>query len=216
MSTAASQPTADALVLFGATGDLSKRKLFPALYRLEDHGHLTVPVIGVARSDWNDEGFRQHAHDSVLASIPDAKAAVIDALLARLDLIQGDYADAKTWTNLAKTLHKHKSQHAVFYMAIPPTMFPTVAQALASVGLNERGRIVVEKPFGRDLASAKELNTTLHSVFPEERIFRIDHYLGKESVEDLLVFRFSNTLLEPVWNRNYVRSVQITMSETIG
>ena len=203
-------------MLFGATGDLSKRKLFPALYRLEDHGHLTVPVIGVARSDWNDEGFRQHAHDSVLASIPDAKAAVIDALLARLDLIQGDYADAKTWTNLAKTLHKHKSQHAVFYMAIPPTMFPTVAQALASVGLNERGRIVVEKPFGRDLASAKELNTTLHSVFPEERIFRIDHYLGKESVEDLLVFRFSNTLLEPVWNRNYVRSVQITMSETIG
>ena len=149
-------------MLFGATGDLSKRKLFPALYRLEDHGHLTVPVIGVARSDWNDEGFRQHAHDSVLASIPDAKAAVIDALLARLDLIQGDYADAKTWTNLAKTLHKHKSQHAVFYMAIPPTMFPTVAQALASVGLNERGRIVVEKPFGRDLASAKELNTTLH------------------------------------------------------
>ena len=111
---------------------------------------------------------------------------------------------------------EHKSKVAVFYMAIPPTMFPTVAQSLASVGLNERGRIVVEKPFGRDLASAMELNATLHTVFPEERIFRIDHYLGKESVEDLLVFRFSNTLLEPVWNRNYVRSVQITMSETIG
>jgi glucose-6-phosphate 1-dehydrogenase len=117
---------------------------------------------------------------------------------------------------LKRTLDKHKSRQAVFYMAIPPTMFPTVAQSLASVGLNDRGRIVVEKPFGRDLASAIELNTTLHSVFPEERIFRIDHYLGKESVEDLLVFRFSNTLLEPVWNRNYVRSVQITMSETIG
>jgi glucose-6-phosphate 1-dehydrogenase len=210
------QPTADALVLFGATGDLAKRKLFPALYHLERHGHLKVPVIGVARSDWTDEAFCQQAHDAIIAAIPDAAAAVIDTLLARLDLIQGDYSDKKTWDTLARTLRKHKSEQAVFYMAIPPTMFPTVAQSLASVGLNERGRIVVEKPFGRDLASAVELNTTLHSVFPEERIFRIDHYLGKESVEDLLVFRFSNTLLEPVWNRNYVRSVQITMSETIG
>lgn len=214
--TAGPQPAADALVLFGATGDLSKRKLFPALYRMEEHGTLNVPAIGVARSEWSDEAFCQHAHDSVIAAIPDAKAAVIDSLLARLDLIQGDYADPKTWATLARTLKKHKSEHAVFYMAIPPTMFPTVAQSLASVGLNERGRIVVEKPFGRDVASAKELNTTLHSIFPEERIFRIDHYLGKESVEDLLVFRFSNVLLEPVWNRNYVRSVQITMSETIG
>jgi glucose-6-phosphate 1-dehydrogenase len=216
MSVAAQQPAADALVLFGATGDLAKRKLFPALYHLERRGRLTIPVIGVARSDWTDKAFREHAHDSIISAIPDAAAAVIDALLKRLDLIQGDYAAEKTWQSLAKTLAKHKSEHAVFYMAIPPTMFPTVAQSLASVGLNERGRIVVEKPFGRDLASAVELNTTLHSVFPEERIFRIDHYLGKESVEDLLVFRFSNTLLEPVWNRNYVRSVQITMSETIG
>ncbi|MEY4340167.1 MAG: glucose-6-phosphate 1-dehydrogenase [Actinomycetota bacterium] len=210
------QPTADALVLFGATGDLSRRKLFPALYHMEGHGTLKVPVIGVARSDWTDDAFRQHAHDSIIAAIPDAKAAVIDSLLARLDLIQGDYADAATWQELATTLDGHSSQQAVFYMAIPPSMFPTVAQSLASVGLNHRGRIVVEKPFGRDLTSATELNTLLHSVFPEERIFRIDHYLGKESVEDLLVFRFSNTLLEPVWNRNYVRSVQITMSETIG
>ncbi|MDO9173749.1 MAG: glucose-6-phosphate dehydrogenase [Actinomycetota bacterium] len=216
MSTATQQPEADALVLFGATGDLSKRKLFPALYHMEAHGDLAVPIVGVARSDWNDDGFRQHAHDSILEAIPHAEAAVIEKLLARLDLIQGDYADPKTWKSLAATLRKHKSEQAVFYMAIPPTMFPTVATALASVGLNDRGRIVVEKPFGRDLASAKELNDTLHAVFPEERIFRIDHYLGKESVEDLLVFRFSNTLLEPVWNRNYVRSVQITMSETIG
>ncbi|MGZ4806849.1 MAG: glucose-6-phosphate dehydrogenase [Ilumatobacteraceae bacterium] len=210
------QPTADALVLFGATGDLAKRKLFPALYHLERHGTLNVPVIGVARSDWTDQAFCENAHDSIIAAIPDAKAAVIDSLMARLDLIQGDYSDPKTWTTLHRTLDKHKSKVAVFYMAIPPTMFPEVAQALASAGLNERGRIVVEKPFGRDLASAIQLNATLHSVFPEERIFRIDHYLGKESVEDLLVFRFSNTLLEPVWNRNYVRSVQITMSETIG
>jgi glucose-6-phosphate 1-dehydrogenase len=213
---AITQPVADALVLFGATGDLSKRKLFPALYHLERHGHLKVPVVGVARSDWNDEGFRQHAHDSILAAIPDAAAAVIDSLLARLVLVQGDYGDPATWQHLERVLSESHSQCAVYYMAIPPTMFPTVAEKLASVGLHERGRIVVEKPFGRDLTSARELNTLLHSVFPEERIFRIDHYLGKESVEDLMVFRFSNTLLEPVWNRNYVRSVQITMSETIG
>jgi len=214
--TAAVQPVADALVLFGATGDLAKRKLFPALYHLAAHGHLNVPVVGVARSDWTDAAFREHARDAIIATIPDAKTAVTDALMARLDLVQGDYADKATWTTLARTLKKHRSEHAVFYMAIPPTMFPTVAQALASVGLNDRGRIVVEKPFGRDVATAIELNATLHSVFPEERIFRIDHYLGKESVEDLLVFRFSNTLIEPVWNRNYVRSVQITMSETLG
>ncbi|CAB4892936.1 unannotated protein [freshwater metagenome] len=210
------QPEADALVLFGATGDLSKRKLFPALYELEHTGRLNIPVIGVARSDWTDDGFRQHAHDSIIAADPEAAAATIEALQGRLDLIQGDYSDPRTWHTLAKLLDKHHSKQAVFYMAIPPTMFPEVAEALASVGLNQRGRIVVEKPFGRDLASARELNTVLHQVFPEEKIFRIDHYLGKESVEDLLVFRFSNTLLEPVWNRNYVRSVQITMSETIG
>ncbi|MFM2073079.1 MAG: glucose-6-phosphate 1-dehydrogenase [Actinomycetota bacterium] len=210
------QPVADALVLFGATGDLAKRKLFPALYHMEQHGILKIPVIGVARSDWTDAAFCEHAHDSILAAIPDAAASAIEPLMNRLDLIQGDYSDPETWNSLRDTLDRHGSKHAVFYMAIPPTMFPTVAQALASVGLNERGRIVVEKPFGRDLASARELNAVLHAVFPEERIFRIDHYLGKESVEDLLVFRFSNSLFEPVWNRNYVRSVQITMSETIG
>jgi glucose-6-phosphate 1-dehydrogenase len=210
------QPVADALVLFGATGDLAKRKLFPALYHMEQHGILKIPVIGVARSDWTDAAFCEHAHDSILAAIPDAAASAIEPLMNRLDLIQGDYSDPETWNSLRDTLDRHGSKHAVFYMAIPPSMFPTVAQSLASVGLNERGRIVVEKPFGRDLASARELNAVLHAVFPEERIFRIDHYLGKESVEDLLVFRFSNSLFEPVWNRNYVRSVQITMSETIG
>ena len=210
------QPAADALVLFGATGDLAKRKLFPALYHLEKTGVLDVPVVGVARSDWTDESFREHARDSIIAADPHADAAVLDPLRARLDLIQGDYADQATWDELRATLDRHGSKNAVYYMAIPPSMFPEVAKRLASVGLNERGRIVVEKPFGRDLDSARELNETLASVFPEARIFRIDHYLGKESVEDLLVFRFSNTLLEPVWNRRYVRSVQITMSETIG
>jgi glucose-6-phosphate 1-dehydrogenase len=210
------EPAADALVLFGATGDLSKKKLMPALYNLERRGRLTVPVIGVARSTWSDDDFRRHAVESILAVEPDADRDVIDRLCERLDLVQGDYSDTATWDTLAKQLDHHNSQVAVFYMAIPPNIFPEVANALASVGLNTRGRIVVEKPFGRDLASAIELNNTLHSVFPEDKIFRIDHYLGKESVEDLLVFRFSNTLLEPVWNRNYVRSVQITMSESIG
>jgi hypothetical protein len=210
------QPVADALVLFGATGDLARRKLYPALYQLERRGAIDVPVIGVARSDWTDDSFREHAREAVVAAEPEAAPEVIDALMHRLDLIQGDYADPATWSELRDTLDRCGSRNAVFYMAIPPGMFPAVATSLASVGLNERGRIVVEKPFGRDLASARELNATLHAVFPEERIFRIDHYLGKESVEDLLVFRFSNTLLEPVWNRNYVRSVQITMAESIG
>jgi glucose-6-phosphate 1-dehydrogenase len=210
------QPDADALVLFGATGDLAKRKLFPSLYKLERSGTLGVPVIGVARSDWTDDGFREHARESINTWVDDADSTVIDSLSARLDLIQGDYADGATWEELRDSLDRHGSKNAVFYMAIPPSIFPMVAEKLASVGLNERGRIVVEKPFGRDLQSAIELNKTLHSVFAEDHIFRIDHYLGKEAVEDLLVFRFANTLLEPVWNRNYVRSVQITMSETIG
>jgi glucose-6-phosphate 1-dehydrogenase len=210
------QPSADALVLFGATGDLAKRKLFPALYRMEEHGKLQIPVVGVARSDWTDADFCAHAKEAILTAIPDAAPDTLDSLMSRLDLIQGDYSENATWESLRETLDKHDSCKAVFYMAIPPSMFPTVAQSLASIGLNERGRIVVEKPFGRDLQSARELNATLHSVFPEDHIFRIDHYLGKESVEDLLVFRFSNSMIEPVWNRNFVRSVQITMSETIG
>ena len=210
------QPDADALVLFGATGDLAKRKLFPALYRLQKSGALHVPVIGVARSDWTDDDFRTHAKESIEEHIDDADQSVIAELCGRMDLVQGDYSDEATWNELSPTLDKVESKVAVFYMAIPPTMFPTVAHKLASVDLHRRGRIVVEKPFGRDLASAIELNKTLHAVFPEDHIFRIDHYLGKEAVEDLLVFRFANTLLEPVWNRNYVRSVQVTMSETIG
>jgi glucose-6-phosphate 1-dehydrogenase len=210
------QPEADALVLFGATGDLSKRKIFPALYNIIGHQGLDLPIVGVARSDWDDTAFHQHARESVLGAIPDANAVLLDALIDGLHLVAGDYGQLTTFEALAGVLDRLGSKNAVFYLAIPPTMFPQVVQSLAAVGLAQRGRVVVEKPFGRDLASAKELNTCLHDVFPEERIFRIDHYLGKESVEDLLVFRFSNMLLEPIWNRNYVRQIQITMSETIG
>ncbi len=210
------QPPADALVLFGATGDLAKRKLFPALYHMERRGQLGVPVVGVARSDWSDDDFRARAEESIVAAVKEPDPDVIERLQARLDLVQGDYADRATWRTLADTLDRLGSKVAVYYMAIPPSMFPAVAESLHSVGLHDRGRIVVEKPFGRDLQSAQELNETLHSIFPEERVFRIDHYLGKEAVEDLLVFRFSNMLLEPVWNRRYVRSVQVTMAESIG
>jgi glucose-6-phosphate 1-dehydrogenase len=210
------QPPADALVLFGATGDLAKRKLFPALYQLVRRGELTVPVVGVARSDWTDEDFRTHARESIVEHCDSPSDAVIDELAEKMDLVQGDYAAATTWQTLAATLDDLGSKVAVYYMAIPPSMFPIVAESLASVGLHDRGRIVVEKPFGRDLQSAIDLNATLHSIFPEERIFRIDHYLGKEAVEDLLVFRFSNMMLEPIWNRRYVRSVQLTMAESIG
>jgi len=210
------QPPADALVLFGATGDLAERKLFPALYHLENSGALRVPVIGVARTGWTADDFRDRARKSILENVEGADPNVIDALTAQMDLVQGDYADEATWSQLRDLLDQIEASTAVFYMAIPPTMFPAVAHKLASVGLNKRGRIVVEKPFGRDLPSAVDLNRTLHGVFSEDHIFRIDHYLGKEAVEDLLVFRFANTLLEPVWNRNYVRSVQVTMSETIG
>ena len=211
-----SSAPADALVLFGATGDLSKRKLFPALYQLARRGELKVPVIGVARNSWDDEAFRNHAREAVLAAYPGADPAALDELCSRLMLVAGEYQQHETFTHLAKRLAGEHSELAVFYLAIPPSAFGLIVGQLASVGLNRRGRVVLEKPFGRDLASATELNEVLHRAFAEDQIFRIDHYLGKESVEDLLVFRFANAFLEPIWNRRYVRSVQLTMAETIG
>lgn len=213
------QPTADALVLFGATGDLAKRKLLPALYELTRRDELDVPVIGVARSRWDDDRFRDRAREAVEATLDEGEEPDADALgrlQERMQMVVGGYDEPAMWETLRDTLDEHGSSEAVFYLAIPPGMFREVATSLESVGLHERGRVVVEKPFGRDLASAIELDEVLHSVFPEERIFRIDHYLGKENVEALLVFRFANALLEPIWNRRYVRSVQVTMAETIG
>ena len=205
-------------MLFGATGDLAKKKLFPALYEMEEAGELEIPVFAVASSKWTQDQFKESVEKSIrdrneaLGQIVDER--VLKNLLDEMQLVVGDYKEPSTFEKLHDALAGFDLP--VVYLAIAPGMFADVTKGLNAVGLTDSARVVVEKPFGRDLESAIALDDSLKKLLPEDQIYRIDHYLGKESVEDLLVFRFANTLFEPVWNRNYISNIQITMTEDFG
>jgi len=205
---------ADALILFGISGDLARKKLFAALYDLTAQGSLDMPVIGVASSDWDDDVLRLRAREALEAGGHLVDEEVFERLAANLCYVAGDYRDAATYRDIAGRVSG--ATCAVSYLAIPPALFDDVVEGLALVGINRYGRVVLEKPFGRDVASAEALNEIIHRAFPEERVYRIDHFLGKDAVQNLMIFRFSNTMLEPVWNRHYVRGIQITMAEDFG
>jgi len=204
----------DALVVYGVTGDLAHKMIFPALYAMVKHGTLNVPVIGVAFPKWTLERLHKRVTHSIehAGGIDDKQA--FRHLLSLLKYVSGDYNDAATFAAIKQALGK--ARRPAHYLAIPPSLFATVIQRLGAAHLAENARVIVEKPFGRDLASAVELNRVARSVFPEDSIFRIDHFLGKEAIMNILYFRFANSFLEPIWNRNYISSVQITLSESFG
>jgi glucose-6-phosphate 1-dehydrogenase len=205
---------ADVLTIFGITGDLAKKMTFQALYRLEARGKLDCRIVGVAIDDWSIEQLREHAREAISSTVSKPDDEVFERLAARISYVQGDYADPATFAKVGKEIGD--AERPVFYLEVPPSLFAKVVGGLGDAGLAEHARVVIEKPFGHDLDSAMALNAELHRVLDEDQIMRIDHYLGKEPVMDITYMRFSNSMLEPVWNREHVSHVQMTLAEDFG